>query len=576
MQKEPRTGLLLWGEHDREWLNRYFNLLHEQNRRLPLPENDEDRKALLQRQGYLSEKTNHFTLEGVLLFGKPRLAGLCTDVVLVDERQEIARETRFPDYPLLELYEQLVQALKMLWERRFSSTAIRDKKTWGEKIFFEYPKEAILEALSMSLVRRDYREENVAEVTLTSDCIQFQYLSSPNPRLDKAFREMGLGHGEEGGVDHIRAALQDNLSYRQDGSLGLETGKNYLTLFRRDPARTVLYQPESAFSSYEAGLRRLLERLGPGHPRYPDVLAYRQRLSENIELTRVRSDTETRRAERSEIISWLNALALSTAGVSFNELSEHNLPPSPPPEVPVTVLVPAGPFWMGSSPEDTEAHENEKPRRKCELEDYRIGRYPVTNAQYACFLGANPQYPVPHADEENARPYNWDPQARTYPGDKADHPVVLVDWEDAEAYCRWLSQITGKHHRLPTEEEWEKAARGSCPDTRLYPWGDDWRPGCCNTQELGQRGTTSVYEFEQTNRSPFGVVDMAGNVWEWTASWYESYTGSPYASMHFGRLHRIIRGGSWRNFCREARISCRGRYPPDTRRPYVGFRIVLD
>jgi len=382
-----------------------------------------------------------------------------------------------------------------------------------------------------------------------------------------------LGLQEKGWLDY-------NLTERAESGLVWLTqqGIRVARDAKPKPALDVaIHRPEpEVYASYAAGLRRLLKCLGPGHPRCLDALAYQQRLDENIELTRVYSDTETRRAERSEIIGRLNTLALSTVGISFNELCEHDLPPPPPPDVPATVLVPAGPFWMGSPPDDSEAHGNEKPRRKCGLEDYRIGCYPVTNAQYACFLAANPQYPVPHTDEENARPYNWDLQARTYPEGTADHPVVLVNWEDAGAYCRWLSQVTGKHYRLPTEQEWEKAARGDFPDTRRYPWGSEWQPGCCNTQESGRKGTSSVYEFEQTNRSPFGVVDMAGNVWEWTASWYEGYPDSLHKSMHYGRLCLVVRGGSWRNSRRGARASCRGRCQLHTRRPHMGFRIVSD
>jgi formylglycine-generating enzyme required for sulfatase activity len=366
-----------------------------------------------------------------------------------------------------------------------------------------------------------------------------------------------------------------------------ESGLVWLTQRGTRVARDAKPEPETSdadvqrpepevYASYAAGLRRLLKCLGPGHPRCLDALAYQQRLSENIDQSRVYGDTEARRAERSEVIGRLNTLTLSTVGISFNELCEHDLPPLPPPDVPATVLVPAGPFWMGRAFDDPEADESEKPCHKIEYREYQIGRYPVTNAQYACFLAANPQYPVPHVDEERAYPYNWDLRTRMYPEGKADHPVVLVSWDDADAYCRWLSQRTGRRYRLPTEEEWEKAARGSFPDTRHYPWGDEWQSCFCNTEELGRNGTTSVHEFEHCNRSPLGVVDMAGNVWEWTASWYEPYTASSYVSIQYGRFRRVVRGGSWRHSRQEVCVSCRGRYSPDTRRPYVGFRIASD
>jgi len=249
--------------------------------------------------------------------------------------------------------------------------------------------------------------------------------------------------------------------------------------------------------------------------------------------------------------------------------------PKFPPNVPATVLIPAGPCWIGSSLDDTDAHANEKPRYQVNLPAYEIGRYPVTNAQYACFLADNPHYPVPCSDKARDRLYDWGPQARIYPEGRADHPVVLVSWEDATAYCDWLSQITGKHCRLPTEEEWETAARGGLPETHLYPWGNDWEPGFCNTKELGENGTTSVHEFESKNKNPYGVIDMAGNVWEWTSSWYEPYPGSLYRSERCGQIYRVVRGGSWENSWKRARISCRGRYEPEVRRPCLGFRVAL-
>jgi formylglycine-generating enzyme required for sulfatase activity len=269
------------------------------------------------------------------------------------------------------------------------------------------------------------------------------------------------------------------------------------------------------------------------------------------------------------------------AGDQVDVYEEPQAEPAEPlptlsPDVPATICIPAGPFWIGSLSDDPDAHENEIPRREVNLPVYEISRYPVTNAEYACFLADNPDYPVPYSNEERAHPSNWDSQTRIYPEGKADHPVVLVSWEDAMAYCCWLTGVTGRSYRLPTEEEWEKAARGSLPDARRYPWGNEWRSSACNARELGRNGTTSVYEFERTNLSPFGVVDMAGNVWEWTASWYERYPGCSHESLNYGRTYRVVRGGSWRNSCRGARTASRGRSEPQVRRPYLGFRVALD
>lgn len=238
--------------------------------------------------------------------------------------------------------------------------------------------------------------------------------------------------------------------------------------------------------------------------------------------------------------------------------------PGPLPIVPETVVVPAGFFWMGSHPYDPEARENEKPRRKLSLPEYRIGRYPVTNVEYACFVHDTGQPP----------PNYWD--RGKVPPNLEDHPVVNVSYDDAEAYCHWLSRVTRHIYRLPTEKEWEKAARGIFPEERRYPWGDECQLDSCNTCELGREGTTSVHQFEQINQSPFGIVDMAGNVWEWTASWYERYPGSKHDTVKYGQSYRVVRGGSWRSHREDARISCRGRYEPDALRLYLGFRVTSE
>jgi formylglycine-generating enzyme required for sulfatase activity len=228
------------------------------------------------------------------------------------------------------------------------------------------------------------------------------------------------------------------------------------------------------------------------------------------------------------------------------------------------VVIPAGSFWQGAVSNDSHALPNEKPGRETHVREFQIGRYPVTNREYARFLEAGGQSAPPHWIDGYM------------PRDQADHPVVNVNYDEAVAYCRWLSEMEGKHYRLPTEAEWEKAARGSLPDRRIYVWGDQWRDNACNSLELNRGGTTAVTEFEAVNCSPFGVVDLLGNVWEWTSSWYEKYPGSTHASENYGQKFRVVRGGSWHVTAIEARISARGRYAPDTRRDYLGFRVVCE
>ncbi len=183
---------------------------------------------------------------------------------------------------------------------------------------------------------------------------------------------------------------------------------------------------------------------------------------------------------------------------------------------------------------------------------YRIGRYPVTNAQYARFLAAHPSHPVPYLEEVWAEPYNWDPHTRVYPEEKANHPVVLVSWEDACAYCEWAGV------RLPTEMEWEKAARGE--DGRAYPWGDTFSSDRANVREGGVGSTTPVGVYPD-GASPYELLDCAGNVWEWT-------------SEQVGKNQIVIRGGSWNFHAKDARCTSRDYSHPGHRSNRIGFRVV--
>ncbi len=194
---------------------------------------------------------------------------------------------------------------------------------------------------------------------------------------------------------------------------------------------------------------------------------------------------------------------------------------------------------------------------------YCIGRYPVTNAQYARFLAENPSHPVPRLDEDWARPYNWNLHRRTYPQGKANHPVVLVSWKDALAYCEWAGV------RLPTEEEWEKAARGE--DGRAYPWGDVFDPIWANVRKSGIGSTTPVGVYPE-GASPYGLLDCAGNVWEWTSS--QAGAGSSDGSQSHPEGQVIIRGGSWNFRAEDARCFARDHSQPGNRSNRIGFRVA--
>ena len=239
---------------------------------------------------------------------------------------------------------------------------------------------------------------------------------------------------------------------------------------------------------------------------------------------------------------------------------------------PEMILIPAGEFLMGSDPSvDKDARNNEQPQHTLYLPDYYLAKTPVTQAQYAAFVQAT-GHRVPDVDENWAEPYNW--SGATPPRGKEDHPVMLVSWHDAVAYCNWLAEVTGKPYLLPSEAEWEKGARGS--DGLIYPWGNRWDAKRCNTFQGGKGGTTPVGAYLK-GASPYDLLDMAGNVWEWTRSVYKGY---PYVSED-GREdlesggRRVVRGGSWILFQWFVRCACRLGYLPDPRFDPLGFRVVV-
>jgi hypothetical protein len=206
-----------------------------------------------------------------------------------------------------------------------------------------------------------------------------------------------------------------------------------------------------------------------------------------------------------------------------------------------TVIIPAGEFPCGAT------------KQSFELPAYYIGRYLVTQAQYAEFLQAHPEIPVPYVDEDWARVYNWDQEQRLYPAGRSNQPVVLITWEEAAAYCAWVGG------RLPTQEEWERAARGI--DGRSYPWGETFTPTHANTRESSLGGPTPVGIFVE-GESPSGALDMAGNVWEWTDSDYDQYT-------------KILRGGAWNFPAESARTFTTERSRPHNRSHAIGFRVTF-
>ena len=224
-------------------------------------------------------------------------------------------------------------------------------------------------------------------------------------------------------------------------------------------------------------------------------------------------------------------------------------PTSAPVDDPGMVYVPGGEFTFGSD----DGREDESPQQTMVVNGFNIDIHPVTAGDYAAFVEATGQ----------RAPRTW--QDGQIPAGKENHPVVWVSWNDAVAYCAWADK------RLPTEAEWEKAARGT--DGRAYPWGDTFDGGQCNSRE-GNLGDTSPVGQYADGASPYGVQDQAGNVWEWTGDWYDAHRGSVYQVERFGETYHVMRGGSWFDGADAVRSTSRNSGKPDFYFSTIGFRFA--
>ncbi len=184
------------------------------------------------------------------------------------------------------------------------------------------------------------------------------------------------------------------------------------------------------------------------------------------------------------------------------------------------ILIPAGESVMGSN----DWWPKSQPEHKARLKDFYIDKYEVTNERYKAFVDATGR----------PAPGHW--TGGRIPPEKNDHPVVFVTWYDAFDFCKW----EGK--RLPTEVEWEKAARGA--DGRTFPWGDKFDREKGNTPQYGYGDTMPVGSFEE-GKSPYGVYDMAGNAFEWVDNWFKPYPGNTHPDENYGEKYKVLKGGSW-------------------------------
>lgn len=253
------------------------------------------------------------------------------------------------------------------------------------------------------------------------------------------------------------------------------------------------------------------------------------------------------------------------------------------------IEIPRGVLLMGDN-----RLRDASPQHRIEINAFAIGKYPVTNAEFAEFIAARgyeteAYWTVMGWKWQQGRLVAKDGQADALPAfwheprlNQPRCPVVGVSWYETVAFCNWFSEREHARFRLPTEAEWEYAVRGE-NNARNFPWGEKFERGRANTAEAGFGGTTPVSHFP-AGVSPFGVWDMAGNVFEWTLSkwggnWQELQFAYPYRAGDGredvqGSGARVMRGGSWFNGYQEALCAYRSRYLAGSRGSNIGFRVV--
>jgi formylglycine-generating enzyme required for sulfatase activity len=236
---------------------------------------------------------------------------------------------------------------------------------------------------------------------------------------------------------------------------------------------------------------------------------------------------------------------------------------------PRVVQIPAGWFLMGSGV----GQDNERPVHRVWVDAFELGACQVTNAEYAQFLSAT----------HHRKPLHWDDPNFFNPL----QPVVAPSWFDSVSYCEWLSAITQRRFRLPTEAEWEYAARGGLEE-KQFPWGDDPPESLENYAARWKTGPEPVGRAEF---NAYGLYDIGGNVHEWCADWFDADyyrlspernpqgpagCASPAAAKHSGPARRASRGGSWRHFTKVSRCAARSSIPPEFQYADYGFRVGCD
>ena len=218
--------------------------------------------------------------------------------------------------------------------------------------------------------------------------------------------------------------------------------------------------------------------------------------------------------------------------------------------------IPEGWFWMGSAT----GQDNERPVRRVRVDSFELAECQVSNAEYARFLSASGR----------TAPTHWNDPCFSDPR----QPVVAVSWFDAAAYCQWLSSLSGRDFRLPTEAEWERAARGGL-DQKQFPWGDEPPESLPHYATRWETGPEPVGTGE---RNTYGLFDIGANVHEWCSDWFDAgyYAIAPERNPQgpVTGARRASRGGSWRHYTKVSRCAARSSIPPEFQYADYGFRVA--